>query len=173
MHVRNIVPFVTPRRVSTLFPVEVLRREEWLIRATTHAERVDAFVAPHLARRAESRKHPVHDFLFTYYSQRPAQLRRWHPGYGVALEDAPEYDGLKGYAGGAVTASYVDGQRRLLSGLLNLLSATAGRPANFGCFGLHEWAMVYREPDGEHRHALPLRLGAAGSRPGRSGNAGP
>ena len=29
--------------------------------------------------------HPVHDFLFTYYSQRPAALRRWHPGYGVAL----------------------------------------------------------------------------------------
>ena len=33
-------------------------------------------------------KHPVHDFLFTYYSQRPAQLRRWHPGYGVALAGA-------------------------------------------------------------------------------------
>ena len=33
-------------------------------------------------------KHPVHDFLFTYYSFRPAQLRRWSPGYGVVLADA-------------------------------------------------------------------------------------
>ena len=30
----------------------------------------------------------MHDFLFTYYSQRPAALRRWHPGFGVVLEDA-------------------------------------------------------------------------------------
>ena len=32
--------------------------------------------------------HPVWDFLFSYYSLRPRQLRRWHPGYGVALGGA-------------------------------------------------------------------------------------
>ena len=144
--------------------METLRREEWAPRAEAHAARVDAFVAPHLARRAESEKHPVHDFLFTYYSQRPAQLRRWHPGYGVALADAPEYDGLKGYADGAVTASYVDAQQPLLSSLRTLLTATAGRPANFGCFGMHEWAMVYRLSEDETRHAdWPLRLGPSGT----------
>jgi hypothetical protein len=42
-----------------------------------------------------------------------------------------------------------------------LLTATAGRPAFTGCFGLHEWAMVYRQE--RHRHALPLRLGQAGT----------
>ena len=25
------------------------------------------------------------DFLFTYYSLRPRQLRVWHPGFGVVL----------------------------------------------------------------------------------------
>ena len=30
--------------------------------------------------------HPVEDFLFTYYSYRPASLRRWHPGLGVELD---------------------------------------------------------------------------------------
>ena len=40
-----------------------------------------------------------------------------------------------------------------------LLTATASRPVFSGCFGLHEWAMVYRDP--EHRHELPLRLGQA------------
>ena len=47
-----------------------------------------AWVQPHLERRRRGEKHPVHDFLFTYYSQRPAQLRRWHPGLGVELEGA-------------------------------------------------------------------------------------
>lgn len=141
-----------------------LAREEWVPRAAAHAARVDDFVAPHLARRSESVKHPVHDFLFTYYSQRPAQLRRWHPGYGVALAEAPEYDGLKGYLDGAVTAAYVEAQQALLTALVRLLRATASRPANFGCFGMHEWAMVYRLTEDETRHAdWPLRLGPAGT----------
>lgn len=43
----------------------------------------------------------------------------------------------------------------------DLLAATASRPARFGCFGMHEWAMVYRAD--ERRHPWPLRLGAAGT----------
>ena len=147
--------------------VEVLARGEWQRRAEAHAARVDAFIEPHLARRADRVKHPVHDFLFTYYSQRPAQLRRWHPGFGVGLEDAPEYDGLKGYSPGlpaGVTSSYVVSQRPLIESLHRLLVATAGRAPQFGCFGLHEWAMVYRQSADELRHnAWPLRLGAAGT----------
>jgi hypothetical protein len=144
--------------------MHTLTRDEWAPRAAAHAARVDDFVAPHLARRESRVKHPVHDFLFTYYSQRPAQLRRWHPGYGVALADAPEYDGLKGYADGAVTAAHVSSQEPLLTALVRLLRATASRPANFGCFGMHEWAMVYRLSEDETRHAdWPLRLGASGT----------
>lgn len=144
--------------------METRTRDEWQERADAHAARIDAFISPHLARRGSRVKHPVHDFLFTYYSHRPAQLRRWHPGFGVALADAREYDGLKGYAGGAVTAAYVASQRVLLETLRRLLSATASRPANFGCFGMHEWAMVYRLAEDETRHAdWPLRLGPAGT----------
>ena len=150
--------------------MEVLSREEWQARAASHAARLDAYVAPHLARRRARRPHPVHDFLFTYYAQRPAQLRRWHPGFGTALEDAEEYATLKGYArtsGGravAVSAEYVASQRLLLETLLRLLRATADRAANFGCFGMHEWAMVYRLTPEQVRHAgWPLRLGAGGT----------
>ena len=75
---------------TSLRSVKVLPAAEWRPRADAHAARVDAFVEPHLARRSEQVSHPVHDFLFTYYSHRPAQLRRWHPGFGVALEEAPE-----------------------------------------------------------------------------------
>ncbi|HTW17916.1 MAG TPA: 3-methyladenine DNA glycosylase [Nocardioides sp.] len=144
--------------------MEVLEEATWRACAAAHAERVDAFLAPHLARRESGVKHPVHDFLFTYYSQRPAQLRRWHPGYAVRLADAPEYDGLKGYVDGAVTSAYVESQRPMLESLHRLLAATAARPASFGCFGLHEWAMVHRLADDETRHAdWPLRLGGAGT----------
>ena len=140
----------------------------WRALAEAHASRVDAFVAPHLARRGTGVKHPVHDFLFTYYSQRPAQLRRWHPGYGVRLTgDVSSYSGLKGYDDGTVTTAFVESQRPLLESLHGLLSATAGRPANFGCFGMHEWAMVYRLAEDETRHPAPLRLGPAGTRAGR------
>jgi hypothetical protein len=42
-----------------------------------------------------------------------------------------------------------------------LLVATAARTPTLGCFGLHEWAMVYRT--GQTRHDRPLRLGGAGT----------
>ncbi len=40
---------------------------------------------PTCARLRAGVAHPVYDFLFTYYSLRPRQLRVWHPGYGVVL----------------------------------------------------------------------------------------
>ncbi|RYB95345.1 3-methyladenine DNA glycosylase [Nocardioides oleivorans] len=145
--------------------MQVLTGPEWRARAEAHAARVDDLVAPHLARRAEQVKHPVHDFLFTYYSQRPAQLRRWHPGFGVALEDADDHVGLKGYAGDPVTVSpgYVESRLPLLRQLHILLSATAGRAPQLGCFGLHEWAMVHRSAEHGKRHDWPLRLGQDGT----------
>jgi hypothetical protein len=152
--------------------MDVLEVAEWRERADAHAARVDAFVEPHLARRESHTKHPVHDFLFTYYSQRPAQLRRWHPGYGVGLVDAAEHARLKGYKVStsstteavAVSDEYVAAQRPLLESLHALLTATAARPANFGCFGMHEWAMVYRLSEDQTRHAdWPLRLGPEGT----------
>jgi hypothetical protein len=126
----------------------------WRARAAAHEARVDALVAEHLARRGTGGKHPVHDFLFTYYSFRPAQLRRWSPGYGVALEAGPD----------TPTLDDVRARHDLVAGTHALLVATAGRPANLGCFGLHEWAMVYRARAEEVRHAAyPLRLGGPGT----------
>jgi hypothetical protein len=126
----------------------------WRTRAAAHEARVDTLVGPHLARRQQGVKHPVHDFLFTYYSFRPAQLRRWSPGYGVTLVGGPQ----------PVSADQVVARRDLVAGIHALLVATAARPANFGCFGMHEWAMVYRLTEDETRHpAYPLRLGPQGT----------
>ncbi|HEX6249702.1 MAG TPA: 3-methyladenine DNA glycosylase [Nocardioidaceae bacterium] len=147
---------------------KVLDAATWQARRTAHEARVDAWVAPHLERRRRGEAHPVEDFLFTYYSQRPAALRRWHPGFGVALEDAEEYVDLKGYVttsgGAAVSREHVASQERLLRGLHGLLTATASRPPQLGCFGMHEWAMVYRLAPSDVRHSSwPLRLGPEGT----------
>jgi hypothetical protein len=147
---------------------EVLDEADWQARADAHLCRVDRWVEPHLARRRSGEAHPVEDFLFTYYAQRPAGLRRWHPGYGVGLRHAWGYFDLKGYleeAGAAtVSRAHLLTQRRLLRSLHSLLSATATRPAQLGCLGLHEWAMVYHQPQDDVRHARwPLRLGSDGT----------
>jgi hypothetical protein len=139
----------------------VLARGAWQRRAAAHEARVDRWVQPHLERRRQGVAHPVHDFLFTYYSQRPAALRRWHPGYGVTLLDSPEYAGLKGYTNGTLSPDHLTSQHSLIESIHHLLAATASRQPTLGCFGLHEWAMVYRT--GETRHPWPLRLGAAGT----------
>ncbi len=144
-------------------PATVLARDEWLARRAAHEARVDALTAGHLARRRTGVPHPVEDFLFTYYSLRPAQLRRWHPGHGVALEGV----GLRHpYTTRPDGSSVLDieavlERRRASVGWIHrLLAATASRPAHLGCFGMHEWAMVYRQGQPEVRHhRTPLRLG--------------
>jgi hypothetical protein len=126
---------------------------------------VDRLVADHLARRREGSKHPVADFLFTYYGNRPGRLRQWHPGAGVVLMDAQPIDpGYVAVPGGARLdhLALLRRQRDTMARIRELLAATASRPARFGCFGLHEWAMVYHQPVEEIRHrAWPLRTDPA------------
>jgi hypothetical protein len=149
--------------------VILLAPADWRARRAAHEERVDAWIGPHLRRRQDGGKHPVEDFLFTYYSCRPAQLRRWHPGLGVELAQAdpaelgPGY--VRGRSGATVDVAGVLGKRRdSVAWVRNLLAATADRAPNLGCFGMHEWAMVYRQRQEEVRHnAWPLRLGPGGT----------
>ena len=54
-------------------------------------------------------------------------------------------------------------QRPLLEGMHRLLVATAGRPPQLGCFGMHEWAMVYRPAGRRPARDWPLRLGSGGT----------
>jgi hypothetical protein len=148
--------------------VQVLDAADWKARRAAHERRVDEWLAPHLARRRAGIKHPVEDFLFTYYSFRPAQLRRWQPGPGMALVGAdPEEFGQHFVRAGDGTvrldvAAALDRRRDSIEWIHRLLTATAARPPHFGCLGMHEWAMVYRQTQEEVRHnLLPLRLGAS------------
>lgn len=146
----------------------VLGAAEWRGRERAHEHRADALTAAHRERAGRGETHPVEDFLFTYYSYKPSVLRRWHPGEGTELTDAAGTPRAtwRWYRPGLTTGSVaVDGaafraeRGHLIANVATILRATADRAPGFGCFGLHEWAMVYRRR--EHRHPVPLRLGAA------------
>lgn len=147
-------------------PVPVLAGEVWRARAAAHESRARSLTHGRRERAARGEAHPVEDFLFTYYSYKPSVLHRWHAGEGLELADAAAdaRAGWRWYRAGSARGSLVvdgDGLRAergaLIANISRILRATAGRTPGFGCFGLHEWAMVYRQP--EHRHPVPLRLG--------------
>jgi hypothetical protein len=144
----------------------LLAESDWLERRSAHEARVRVWLDPHQTRAARGEKHPVYDFLFSYYAFRPAWLRRWHPGPDVILAGNaareflrwPEYREVDG--GVMLDPSALPPPRREFVGWLrDLLTTMQTRPAFYGCFGLHEWAMVYRQTPDEVRHnAWPLRF---------------
>jgi hypothetical protein len=154
----------------------VLPEAAWRARAMAHEARVRAWTDPHQARAARGEKHPVYDFLFSYYAFRPAWLRRWHPGPDLALAGEPSTGSGRGAAreflrwpeyretpdGVILDCTTLPAHRRdFVTWLHALLLATQTRPPFFGCHGLHEWAMVYRQtPDEVRHHAWPLRFPA-------------
>lgn len=138
---------------------------DWRTRREAHVARVRRWTDPVRERRSAGTPHPVLDFLFTYYSHRPARLLRWHPGPGVVLADAESYLRWPAYQAvpGGVTLGPLPAARLpTVRFVRSLLSATAAREPRLGCFGMHEWAMVYRAEDVRHR-GWPLRLGPAGT----------
>ena len=155
-------------------PAELLTRlpqVEWQDRERQHRERVARFAEPYLDRRSRGAKHPVEDFLFTYYNQKPGQLLRWHPGAGVVLAGqaagvrrdwkyyAAETDGVR-----VDVARFIAERAEAVDFARLILARTSARPAQFGCFGLHEWAMAYRSATNGVRHEyLRLRLGTEGT----------
>ena len=158
---------------ATLNPSPVapflLPEPAWHARAAAHEARVRVWTDAQRARTSRGEKHPVYDFLFNYYSFRPAWLQRWHPGPDIALvgESAreflrwPEYRavGLADSTSAVALAPLPSSRREYVEWLRALLRATQSRPAFFGCYGLHEWAMVYRQTPDEVRHnAHPLRF---------------
>lgn len=144
-----------------------LTRAEWQDRRAAYLNRVRPWALDRMRRAGRQQKHPVYDFLFEYYSFRPSYLLRWSPGVAVRL-DCATLDDLDWRAwfrpcpSGCVLPANGSPRHRLafLRWAIEYLEAIDGREPFYGCFGLHEWAMVYREP--EVRHArVPLRLSRA------------
>jgi hypothetical protein len=135
----------------------------WEPRRAADLARVRPWAEDRVRRMSRREKHPVHDFLFEYYSFRPAHLLRWSPGANVLLEGATpaevgwaEFEQLDG--GLALRPAAFPAHRvPYLRWAVRYLEATLTREPSFACFGLHEWAMVYRDPNVRHPY-VPLRL---------------
>lgn len=148
-------------------PSRILTAPEWRGFESAHRERAGRHTTPCRDRRARGKADPVLDFLFEYYPFPCSLLDHWHPGLGTALE----------WHGADLRPPFSPRHHRLENGLLfadprclsekevlrlrrtrDLLAATRGRPAQFACHGLHEWAMVYRGHHIRHAGTTPLRL---------------
>ncbi|MFZ4841548.1 3-methyladenine DNA glycosylase [Mycetocola saprophilus] len=134
-------------------------------RTLAHETRADTLTAGWRARRQSGEKHAIEDFLFTYYPIKPSILRRWHPGVGTAIEWPENRELPTRYmrlADGTITVdatSLLRDRARLIDFVEFLLTRTGERAARFDCFGLHEWAMVYKQDPEQIRHnGVPLRL---------------
>lgn len=141
-----------------------LTEADWQASRSAYQSRVRPWVDAVLRRRHRGTKHPVHDFLFEYYAFRPAYLLRWSPGVGVRLEGATAATvdwpaRAIEVPGGAVYAaqSIPQPRRDYVQWVIRYLEATGEREPAYGCFGLHEWAMVYQERQVRHSQ-VPLRL---------------
>lgn len=142
----------------------VYPESEWRELMAAHEERADERLAKF---RHPGGYHPVYDFLFEYYPVRPTHLRRWHPGFGVKLDGKPPHRQWRDYCQGDNGLTELDlpafwlRRGESIMRMRTLMTRTALNPATFDCFGLHEWAMVYKIDS--PRHKLPLRLGLEGT----------
>lgn len=140
-----------------------LPREIWTAARASYLARIRPWVDARLVRKSRQQKHPVHDFLFEYYEFRTSHLLRWTPGFGVTIEGAtrvdllwPEFE-MSDNGLSLPAAVFPDHRVAYLKWAVEYLEVVLAREPTFGCMGMHEWAMVYRDP--EIRHAeTPLRL---------------
>jgi hypothetical protein len=140
-----------------------LPRESWERARNDYLARVEPWAVDRLQRMSRQQKHPVYDFLFEYYSFRPAHLLRWSPGFGIRLVGArrqevawPEFtDDGSGLS--LLPTAFPSHRKSYLHWAAVYLAAVRQREPSFACSGLHEWAMVYRDPNVRHPY-VPLRL---------------
>ncbi len=148
----------------------VIPASEWTARAARHEGLVGGYADRFIQRRSRHEKHPVEDFLFTYYPFAPTRLRQWVPALGEelavsehALESHPWLTRLP--AKRTAESLALDPQRiepatlRAAELIRAICRGILERPPRFSCFGLHEWAMVYKSSAQEVRHqGYELRL---------------
>lgn len=143
---------------------QCLPKGKWQAKQEQHKKEITEVVDPYLQKKQRQHKDPVLDFLFEYYAFRPSHLRRWSPGLGVLLEDAyahsaPEVSEFTLVDAGAYLdpAHFPENRKSSAKWILTLLENSLENDPSFGCFGMHEWAMVYKADSIRHGQ-FPLRM---------------
>lgn len=138
----------------------LLSINEWTTKAKNHAAQLNPFADAFVRRKSSKQTHPVHDFLFTYYTFSPQKLKQWVPSFEDTLEVNNQV--LQDYPwlvadwfkinGNILSLNLARFQATELTQFIRKLCEQISlRPARFGCFGLHEWAMVYKSKEIRHQ----------------------
>ncbi len=140
-----------------------LSPDQWQDQKKDHYQKISDLIDEYLEERSHQQKDPVLDFLFEYYAFRPSYLKRWSPGLGTLLIGSASHDWQFDEMATADGNSFLDithfDEDRISSikWILNLLKQSLDRKPSFGCFGMHEWAMVYKADQVRHDY-LSLRM---------------
>lgn len=146
----------------------MMSQREWERRARRHEALVGPYADAFVRKRSVRECDAVHDFLFRYYNCSPMKLRQWVPSYAMRLEMGKGWEEtwpwLNGYwfmiEEGLLRvnlAKLQDSGREMIVFVEKLCQAIVDRTPRFGCFGLHEWAMIYRAKEIRHEgHRLRL-----------------
>ena len=119
---------------------------------------------------------PIYNFLHSYYKYSTADLKKYSPGMSVTMAGAlPSADSdmlnEKFMSFNEIGGCYNVSQFRQLAGGKysleritrdrDILRSTSTKVPFFGCFGLHEWAMLYSGSGStttRHQESTPLRV---------------
>lgn len=142
----------------------VLEESDWMAQKCHHEQVLSDILDPYLEKRSRQEKDPVLDFLFEYYAFRPSHLVKWSPGMGTILQfkepsvlpEISEFT-VKDKEAWLNPDFFPQKRIRSLKWTLEVLGKSAQQKPMFGCFGMHEWAMVYRAENVRHQQ-IPLRL---------------
>lgn len=141
-----------------------LSLEAWKTMESKHRSTIQPWLDAFQHRKERGQTHPVHDFLFEYYRCKRKLIIEWHPPQGVVLEDkeAQKFLNSQWYKederGVFLDSSTIteNGVTRM-QWICRLIEVAADRRSQHNCYGLHEWAMVYKETSIRHK-GTPLRL---------------
>lgn len=143
--------------------MNVLPLDQWTERARAHRELVSPMADAFLKRRELGKTHAVHDFLFTYYGCSPQKLKQWIPSFEESIEISSatkeNFPWLKDYwftqegQNLSLNRDRLQPNAKGLAGFVaELCESILNKSPRFGCFGLHEWAMVYKMSPEDIRH---------------------
>ncbi|WDE95626.1 hypothetical protein PQO03_07815 [Lentisphaera profundi] len=140
-----------------------VNEQAWRNKATLHQNEVESLTTEWRQYRDSGQKHPILDFLFSYYNLKISRLRLWSPGPEITLEGEHDGELLFGYYHSNETSFKLDPSRFPLQRLKNfkwiseLLKKTSQKTPVFNCYGVHEWCMIYKSESKRHEE-LPLRI---------------
>lgn len=149
------------KEIHSAWPL--LEKASWPEFIKKHEKDLNPILLPYFQKRSAGEKNTVIDFLFEYYRFRYSHLMNWSPGIGVRLEKTEHYKPDISELQVSDESYYIDPKTipvnrvESFQWISKILASSSEKPPSFGCFGMHEWAMVYKAENVRHSY-LSLRM---------------